>query len=117
MTYREGAEERRGLVAPIEVDIGIASDSQFYADLSGRIVGVFAATMLVAPQGSPVELVVSIPSAGSFRANGVVQFIRASAEDQLPGLGIAFTKIERSDYELAAAFCGGFRAPLFYEEG
>lgn len=117
MTYREGAEERRGLVAPIKVDLGIASDSQFYADLSGRVGGVFAATMLVAPQGSPVELVVSIPNAGSFRANGTVQFVRASADDQLPGLGIAFTKIEGSDYELAVTFCRGFRAPLFYDEG
>jgi hypothetical protein len=116
VTYRDGAEERRGLLAPIEVDIGVASDSQFYADLSGRIVGVFAATMQVAPNGSRIELVVSIPNSGSFRATGVVQFVRASADDQLPGLGIAFTTIERADYELAAAFCGAFRAPMFYDE-
>ena len=116
MTYREGAEERRGLIAPIEVDIGVASDSQFYADLSGRIIGVFASTMVVLPNGTLVELVISIPNTGSFRASGHVQFIRASADDQLPGLGVAFTKIERSDYQLAATFCSSFRAPMFYDE-
>ncbi len=117
MTYRDGAEERGGPIAPLEVDIGFASDSQFYADLAGTIVGVFASTFLVLPTDTAVELVVSIPDVGSFTARGVVRFVRAAGSDQLPGLGIAFSKIESSDYASSVRFCDRFRAPMFFDEG
>ena len=89
MTYREGASERSGPTAPLEIDIGVASDSQFYADLSGHIVGVFASTFLVFVNDTPVEVVVSIPNAGSFRAKGVVRF--AYGENFLRRTPYAFT--------------------------
>lgn len=116
MTYRTGAEGRGGPMEPLQVDIGISSDSQFYADLSGRIVGVFASTFLLFEKETPLELVVSIPNAGIFRANGLVQFVRPAAENQLPGLGISFTKLDPSDYETISVFSRGFRAPMLYDE-
>jgi hypothetical protein len=117
MAYREGAEDRRGAVTPVEVGIAPASESQFYAELSGRILGVFVATMNVLPVDTVAELVVSIPGTGSFRANGIVRFVRAEADDQLPGMGIAFTKIAPADLETATVFCRAFRPPMFYDEG
>ena len=117
MTYRQGADERAGPNAPIEVAIGVASDSQFYADLSGRVLGVFASTFLVLARDTPVQLVVSLTTGATFLAWGAVQFVRSAGDEQLPGLGVAFTKVDARDLEAVGAFCQQLRAPMLFDEG
>ena len=106
--------ERRAIVSG--QGLCVASDSQFYADLSGKVTGVFASTFMIFERETPIEIVVSLPNVGSFRARGAVQFVRTAADGQLPGLGIVFTKIEPSDYEAVTEFGRSFRAPMFYDE-
>jgi len=101
---------------PLHVEIGVASDSQFYADLTGRVVGVFASTFLVFPRETPIELIVTFSDGRQLRAWGAVQFLRTAEDDQLPGLGVAFTKIEPVDYDFIVWF-GNYRAPMFHDEG
>lgn len=114
MSYRE---EVLRPPAPIEVAIGVRSESQFYADLTGTIVGVFASTFEVYPKGTPVEVIVTFPTGVWFKAWGAVQFVRTASHDQLPGLGVEFTTIEARDHEAAAAFCEEFRPPMLHDEG
>ena len=116
MTYRGGAEERGGPIAPLEVEIGDASDSQFFADLSGTVKGVFASTFLIFARDTPIDLVVALAPFGSFRARGSVLFTRSAADDQLPGLGIVFTAIDPADYATVATFGRDFRAPMLFDE-
>lgn len=116
MTYRGGAEERGGPIAPLEVEIGDASDSQFFADISGTVKGVFASTFLIFARDTPIDLVVALAPFGSFRARGSVLFVRGAAEGQLPGLGIVFTAIDPTDYATVATFGRDFRAPMLFDE-
>jgi hypothetical protein len=115
--YRVQASERGRPSEPLEVGIGLASDSQFYADLAGNVVGVFASTFLVLAKDAAVELIVTLPDARSFRAHGVVHFVRRADEHQLPGLGVAFTTIDPRDHAEIAAFCTRFRAAMLYDDG
>ena len=117
MPYRDGAEGRAGPIAPLDVEIGTDSESQFYADISGAVIGVFASTFLVLLADTEVNLVVSISYLGSFEARGVVRFIRTANGDQLPGVGVAFSQIEPSDLAEVVRFCEVSRAPMLYEEG
>jgi hypothetical protein len=115
--YRVQASERGRPVEPLDVGIGVASDSQFYADLVGNLVGVFASTFVVLAKDSAVELIVTLPDGRSFRAQGVVQFVRQAEQDQLPGLGVAFTAIDPSDHAAAVAFCTYVRGAMLYDDG
>lgn len=116
MPFRDEASDRRGPTAPIEVEIGANSASQFYADLSGAIVGVFASTFLVLERDVHVELVISFPDRPGIRASGVVQFVRTADDEQLPGLGVAFTQLGADDRALIERFSARVRAPMFYDE-
>jgi hypothetical protein len=100
---------------PLQVEIGMASESQFFADISGRVVGVFASTFLVLSRDTPLELIIAFPDGRQLKAWGVVQFVRTADDDQLPGLGVAFTKVEPVDYAAIVAF-GSHRAPMFHDD-
>jgi len=116
MPFRDQASERRRPDAPIEVELGVQSVSQLYADLSGGIVGVFASTFLVFERDTRVELDISIPGRRGIRAVGVVHFVRTSEDEQLPGLGIAFTEMSDDDRAVLMDFATRVRAPMFYDE-
>lgn len=96
--------------------MGAQSASQFYANLSGAVVGVFASTFLVLERDAHVELVISFPDRPAIRAGGVVQFVRSAGADQLPGLGVAFTELTEEDRALIDGFSARIRAPMFYDE-
>ena len=114
--FRAEASERRGPDGPIEVELGAYSESQLYMDLAGSILGVFASTFLVFERDVHVDLVISFPDRNSIRAAGLVQFVRTAGNDQLPGLGIAFTAITDADRGVLAQFAERVRAPLLYDE-
>jgi hypothetical protein len=116
MPFRDEASDRRGPVAPLEVELGAQSASQLYADLAGSIVGVFASTFLLLDRDVHVDLVISFPDRPSIRATGIVQFARTAGPDQLPGVGGAFTELAREDRDALAAFAARVRAPMLYDE-
>jgi hypothetical protein len=116
MPFRDQASERRGPDKPIEVELGAQSASQVYVDLSGRIVGVFASSFLILERDTHVHLIISFPDGRTIRAAGLVQFVRTGDEEQLPGLGIAFTEILPDDSEVVREFAERIRPPMLYDE-
>ncbi|MBS2020738.1 MAG: hypothetical protein JST00_48240 [Deltaproteobacteria bacterium] len=115
MPFRDEARERRGPDAPLEVELAAHSTSQLYADLGGTVMGVFASTFLLLERDMHVDLVLAFPDRTSVRARGIVQFVRAAAPDQLPGLGIAFTELADDDRDVIARFAE-LRPPMLWDE-
>jgi uncharacterized protein (TIGR02266 family) len=103
----------------LEVDVGLVSESQFYAGLSMDLStgGLFVATYQSKPVGTPVAVSLVLPGGQSVWAKGVVRWVRvASGEDDVPGMGVEFTEVEPADLEAIKHFCK-MRAPMYFESG
>jgi uncharacterized protein (TIGR02266 family) len=101
----------------LEVDVGLVSESQFYAGLSMDLStgGLFVATYQSKPVGTRVAVSLVLPGGQSVWAKGVVRWVReASGEDDVPGMGVEFTEIEPADLEAIKHFCK-MRAPMYFE--
>jgi uncharacterized protein (TIGR02266 family) len=119
MTFR-GTERRSAPVARVvfEVDIGLLSESNFYAGLTYDVSsgGIFVSTHQPAPAGSEVTLFFVLPSGHPVEATGVVRWTRAANADTAPGMGVAFTNLKAEDLTAIFEYCS-YRAPLFHENG
>jgi uncharacterized protein (TIGR02266 family) len=102
----------------IEVEVGLVSESMFYAGLSLDIStgGLFVATYNVHPVGTQVSIMLSLPDGHAVSANGVVCWVREPASgDVTPGMGIAFLTLTASELAAVEAFCRS-RTPMYYDE-
>jgi uncharacterized protein (TIGR02266 family) len=102
----------------LELEVSICSESNFYAgfteNLSGS--GVFVATYLIKPIGTPVTLDVQVPGlVKPMRLQGIVRWIRLpSANRELwPGMGVQFEALSAEAESVVAAFLEQ-REPLFF---
>jgi uncharacterized protein (TIGR02266 family) len=102
---------------PLETEVSMVSDSQFFAGLSGDVSngGIFVATYRRLPLGARVSIHFSVPDDGVVVANGTVRWIRESSEDAPPGIGIEFDDLPRESMVDIAAFCER-RTPLYHDE-
>ncbi|HEY4012754.1 MAG TPA: TIGR02266 family protein [Polyangiaceae bacterium] len=112
-------ELRRFRRRPIETDITLESESQFYSGFSENLSegGIFVATHGLLAVGAPVAVVFTIPSvARKIRVEGHVRWVRVHSEtsDLPPGMGIEFGKLGADELEAIRAFCAQ-RSPLFYD--
>ncbi len=101
----------------LEVDVGLVSESQFYAGLSMDLStgGLFVATYQIKPVGTRVAVSLVLPGGQSVWAKGVVRWVRESAGDEgVPGMGVEFTEIDPADLEAVKHFCK-MRAPMYFE--
>lgn len=100
----------------LEVDIGLASESNFYTGLSQDLStgGLFVATYDPKPPGTPVALYFALPGAPTIQAQGVVKWTRPALPDAPPGMGVAFTGLEPADAEAIRRFCE-HRSPLYHD--
>jgi uncharacterized protein (TIGR02266 family) len=100
---------------PIEVEISLTSESQFFAGITGDIStgGLFVQTYQSHPVGSRVAVALSLQER-EIRAAGVVRWVRSASEGVLPGVGIAFEDLAEADREFVAAFCNS-RPALYHE--
>ncbi len=112
-TERRNAPEARVV---FEVDIGLLSESNFYAGLTYDVSsgGIFVSTHQPAPSGSEVTLFFVLPSGHPVEATGVVRWTRAANADAAPGMGVAFTNLKAEDLTAIFEYCS-YRAPLFHE--
>ncbi len=120
-TARFTGEEHRQTAARrvfLEVDIGLASESNFYTGLSQDLSagGLFVATYDPKPAGTLVSLYFALPGAPNVRAEGVVKWTRPASADAPPGMGIAFTTVSDADVAAITAFCTR-RSPLYHDTG
>jgi len=108
--------ERRGDArVPIETDVSLESDSQFFTGLTGNLStgGVFIATYRPLPVGCTVVMKLSLPD-GELRVKGTVRWSRDTSSGASPGLGVAFDELSPADAERIARFCE-LRAPLLHD--
>ena len=117
VTGDEGvAEEKRACPrVSLAVEINFASESHFYAGLSGDLSegGVFVETYRELPIGSEVALEFSLPN-GTVTTQGSVRWHRDASDSSPPGIGIAFDDLSADEKNVVHAFCKA-RAPLYYE--
>jgi uncharacterized protein (TIGR02266 family) len=108
-------ERRGGARVPIETDVSLESDSQFFTGLTGNLSagGVFVATYRQLPVGCSVVMTLSLPD-GELRAKGTVRWSRDTSSGAAPGVGVAFDELAPADAERIARFCE-LRAPLLHD--
>lgn len=104
----------------IEVDVGVASASNFYAGITLDVStgGLFVATYQIEPVGTPVAVSLVLPDGHSVWAKGVVCWVRDrrvdATEEFVPGMGVRFTSLEAEDRAAIDRFCS-VRPPMYHD--
>jgi uncharacterized protein (TIGR02266 family) len=100
----------------LEVNVGIQSDSHFFAGLSGDVSkgGLFVATYAEIPIGGKVTLDFELPN-GPIVVEGTVRWHRLPTDNVGPGLGIQFESVPPEQLALIERFCKA-RPPLYYDQ-
>jgi uncharacterized protein (TIGR02266 family) len=119
LSPRSSHEERR--TSPrvdLQVGVGFASDTNFYAGFTQDISegGLFVATHAIKKPGTRLTLSFALPDGHEITAAGVVCWIRdphEPSEDAAPGMGIRFETLSEPDIEAIRRFIA-VREPLFY---
>ena len=109
-------EQRSGQRVTVEVDVGVLSDSNFYAGVAADVSlgGVFVSTPSPLPEGTEVALYFSLGQGSTLHAEGVVRWTRAKTTDRPAGMGVAFARLSDADRRTIADFCAE-RPPLFHD--
>jgi uncharacterized protein (TIGR02266 family) len=112
----QGSEHRTAPRKKLEVDVGIRSDSHFFAGLSGDVSkgGLFVATYAEIPIGGKVTLDFELPN-GPIVVEGTVRWQRIATDNAGPGLGIQFEGVPKAQLALIERFCQA-RPPLYYDQ-
>jgi uncharacterized protein (TIGR02266 family) len=111
------AEQRvAGQRVTIEVDVGVLSESNFYAGIAADVSagGVFVGTAEPLPVGTDVVLYFTLEGGRTLHAEGSVRWTRPHSADQPPGMGVAFTRVSPEDQRAIADYCAN-RAPLVHD--
>lgn len=101
----------------IEADVGLVSESNFYAGLTMDVSagGIFVATYVIRPVGTLVTLSFVLPEGYAVTTGGVVRWVRdTTGFDGTPGMGIAFQGLNIEALRHIEAFCKK-RPPLYIE--
>jgi uncharacterized protein (TIGR02266 family) len=102
------------------VEVGIETDSNFYAGFSENLSegGVFVATYDLRPVGSEMALTLRLPGSDEpIRVRGEVRWVREHSDmsDQSPGMGVHFAQIDQQDVPRIRDFLR-MRPPLFFDD-
>jgi uncharacterized protein (TIGR02266 family) len=101
---------------PLEVEIGLHSETNFYTGLSQDISagGIFVATHELMDIGTQVSVSFALPAVGEIKADGTVVWVRQPLEGK-PGIGIRFEKLGADERALIERFTEE-RPPLYHDE-
>jgi uncharacterized protein (TIGR02266 family) len=112
---RRSVERRADVRVALEVEVSLASESNFFVGLSGDMSrgGLFVVTWRKLPVGTAIFVAVDLPD-GRLLCDGEVRWVRGAADAVNPGLGIAFTSISEEDRRRIDAFCAQ-RTPLYFD--
>lgn len=113
----DSPESRRARRHTVEIEVGIASESNFYLGFTENLSsgGVFVATYLTKPLGSHIEVALAFPNGKDLRVHGVVRWLREAASDSWPGMGIQFESLSSEDEANIRHFLS-LREPMFYDD-
>ncbi|MBX3275134.1 MAG: TIGR02266 family protein [Sandaracinaceae bacterium] len=110
-------DDRRRLPrVELEVDIGVHSETNFYAGFSGDVSegGIFVATYKPLPIGTKTTVSFVMPGGHHVVTEGEVKWVREAAWDVTPGMGITFTKLSDHDRKMIQWYAQQ-RTPLFFD--
>lgn len=115
-----GGKERRAYRhrLTLHVDMGLYSDSHFYAGLSLDVSkgGLFVATYQPLPVGTELRLFFVLPDGTAIEAPGMVRWTRDDDGPAPPGMGIAFTKLSDAARRAIDRYCE-HRPALYHDSG
>ncbi len=114
---RDSHPERRSFPRlPLAVDIGVHSETNFYAGLSQDISGggIFVATHDLLEIGTKVSVAFTLPAVGEIQTDGTVKWVRVPREGK-PGMGIQFERLAAEQRAMIVRFIEK-RPPLYHEE-
>ena len=116
---KDELERRHGPRVGLEVDIGLHSDTNFFAGFSGDVSkgGMFVATYSPLPVGTRIELSFVLPGGYQVITEGQVTWARDPVDrlkESSPGMGVRFTSLSTEDRVMIERFAQE-REPMFYE--
>ncbi|HSO33457.1 MAG TPA: TIGR02266 family protein [Labilithrix sp.] len=111
------SDTRRASRHTVEIEVGIASESNFYLGFTENLSsgGVFVATYATKPLGSHVAIALAFPNGEELRVPGVVRWLRDATTDGWPGMGVQFESLSPEDEAKVRKFLS-LREPMFYDE-
>jgi len=120
-----GPEQRREKRAPLEIEVNLESENNFYSGITGNVStgGVFIATYTPPPTGAEVELELAllVPPEGTpvrFQLRGVVLWVRGAqqASDFAPaGCGVRWIELPDVAAKAITRFVDK-RDTIFYDD-
>lgn len=111
-------DDRRRLPrVELEVDIGVHSETNFYAGFSGDVSegGIFIATYKPLAIGTKTTVSFVLPGGHHVVTEGEVSWVREAAWDVTPGMGVTFTGLSDYDRQYIQWYAQQ-RAPLFFDK-
>lgn len=113
------AERRATPRKALQVEVGFATDSNFYAGFTEDISegGLFVATIMLQPVGSRISLTFGLPDGSEIMTTGVVRWLRDPRNDHddcVPGMGVQFDDLSADELALIREFIS-LREPIFFE--
>lgn len=109
------SERRRSTRIPVEVALGVHSESNFFSGLTRDISdgGLFVATHTPLPQGTHVTVKFALPACPEISADGVVVWVSEPLSGH-PGMGVRFLELSSENEALIRRFMAK-RDPLYHE--
>ena len=111
-------DDRRRLPrVELEVDIGVHSETNFYAGFSGDVSegGIFVATYKPLPVGTKTTVSFVMPGGHHVVTEGEVAWVREAAWDVTPGMGVTFTNLSDYDRQMIQWYASQQRQPIFFD--
>jgi hypothetical protein len=102
----------------LELDLTFTSESNFYTDVMGTVLGLFIATWVVKPVGTPLVIRLTVPLvAQPFIVSGVVQWVLefSPSIEAPPGIGVALRPVQGEHRRAINAFMKA-RVPILHDE-
>ncbi len=98
-----------------EVEVGLVSETHFYAGLSMDVStgGLFVATYNLQPIGSHIAVTFVLPNGHAVTTNALVCWVREQSEEASPGMGVSFD-LDGGDLKQVQEFCSR-REPLLID--
>lgn len=115
-TERLADQRLAGPRVTVEVDVGVLSESNFYAGVAADVSagGVFVGTRDPLAVGTEVALYFTLEGGRTLHAEGTVRWVRAGDANDVPGMGVAFSRLSDEDRRAIADYCAN-RPPLVHE--
>jgi hypothetical protein len=102
----------------LELDLTYTCESNFYTDVMGTVLGLFIATFVVKPVGTPLVVRLTVPQVGKpFIVSGLVHWVLAFSPsiEAPPGIGLALRPVAGEPRRAIDAFMK-LRPPILHDE-